>query len=124
MTFTKGKSGNPGGRTSGKHMSTILFKRLKEHAIDQKGNYVTDDEKKFKTWGEVIIERILMEAAFSRKINPLFHKLIFSYMDGDPEQFLDLTTGGNALPSVGESNIMELVKQISAELKKKKTNVK
>lgn len=121
MTFKKGVITNPNGAPRGKHMSAKLFRMLKEHAIDTKGNYVLDEEKKFKTWDDVIINRILVEAAFSRKINPLFHKLIFSYMDGDPEQFVDITSGGKTLPSVGESNIMEMAKRISAELKNKKT---
>lgn len=121
MTFKKGQSGNPYGAPRGRHLSTILMKKLKEHAKTPKGEWIVDEDKNFKTFGEVMIDRLVMEASFARKYNPLVSKIVMAYIDGDPEQFLDITSGGKELQSVGESNIMELAKKISAELKDKKT---
>ena len=120
MLFQKGQSGNPGGRASGKHMSTLLFRKLKEHAKDKEGGYVMDLEtKEFKTYGDLVIEKMIQDAV--EKGNPIMTKMILSYMDGEPEQYIDVVSNGESLQTTGESNILELAKRISAELKAKKT---
>lgn len=120
MTFIKGQSGNPGGRASGKHMSTLLFHKLKEHAKDKEGGYIMDPEsKEFKTYGDLVIEKMIQDSI--EKGNPHMVKMILSYMDGDPEQYIDITSNGETITNQAQTDILELAKRISAELKQKKT---
>lgn len=107
--FPPGVSGNPAGKPKGaKHISTLVFNALQN--LSPKG-----DGKK---WEDLFVERILLEAI--NKGNPKVMSLLWAYMDGQPQQGIDLTTGGESLNQAGD-DVMEIAKQVAAQLKAKKT---
>lgn len=110
--FKKGQSGNPGGRPKGKHLTTLLFEALKKKARNKDG---TEAEK---TYQDLLIDRILLDA-ITKGNTSLIH-LVMSYIDGAPEEFIDITSNGGSI-SQSSDDVMEMVKRVSAELKKKKT---
>lgn len=100
---------NPAGKPKGaKHISTLVFNALQN--MSPKG-----DGKK---WEDLFVERILTEAI--AKGNPKVMSLLWAYMDGQPQQGIDLTTGGESL-NQGSEDVMEIAKQVAAQLKAKKT---
>jgi len=105
----KGSVLNPAGKPKGaKHISTLVFNALQN--MSPKG-----DGKK---WEDLFVERILLEAI--NKGNPKVMSLLWAYMDGQPQQGIDLTTGGESLNQASD-DVMEIAKQVAAQLKAKKT---
>ena len=77
--FQKGQSGNPNGRPKKGYSITDAFKRMLE----------ADPAKK-----EAIVNKIFI-AALGGDMTAA--KLIWQYMDGQPAQAIDLTSGGNEI---------------------------
>lgn len=108
--FKKGQSGNPGGRPKGKMLSTLLFEALKERAKNKDGT-LSD-----KTHADLVISRLIQDNIRHGKRT----ELIFDRIEGQAEEFIDMTSNGETIGQTG-GDVMEIVKRVSAELKKKKT---
>jgi len=98
--------GNPGKPKGAKHLTTKLFDALENMTKDG------------KSYSDLLIQRILNDAIV--KGNPSMIHMIMNYVDGMPQQGLDLTTGGDKLEK-SNTDVMELARRISSELKEKKT---
>lgn len=100
---------NPAGKPKGsKHITTLLVEALKKRKDDKTG----------KTYEELLIERILTEIIIKGKGDMLKHA--WDHIDGRPDQAVDLTTNGEKIEP--GSDIMAMAAEISARLKKQKTD--
>jgi len=107
--FSPGVSGNPAGKPKGaKHLTTLLFQALQKKIPG-----------KDETYQDKLVERILTEAIVKGKGDQI--KMIMNYVDGMPEQGIDVTTNGESVNSASSIDIMEIAKKVSADLKIKKT---
>lgn len=94
--FKPGESGNPKGRPVGSYsIMTLLRQRMNEVPLGQT-----------KEWREQFADIILDEAIIKR--NPQMLKMVAEYMDGMPEQFIDLTTKGEKL-SINDTQFGQLI---------------
>jgi hypothetical protein len=106
--FAPGVSGNPAGKPKGsKHLSTMLLNALKAQSLNG------------KTYDTLFIERVLNDAIVKGK--PEMVRLVMNYVDGMPAQGIDLTTDGERIDASGDA-IMKMAAEISAKLKKQKTD--
>lgn len=111
--FQAGVSGNPAGRPKGtKFLSTLLKEALEKPVLNKEG------QPTGKTYAEMLIQRILKDAV--EKGNTTLISLCMAYMDGHPDQGIDVTSGGEPIARGGE-DVMALVARVSAELKNNKT---
>lgn len=107
-TFKEGMSGNPAGRPPGtRNLSTALHEALQQKA-----------KNSANTYQELLIQRVLNDAIVKGKGDMV--KLIWSYIDGQPQQGIDLTTGGESM-NMTSDRVMDMVAEISARLKEEKT---
>lgn len=107
MVFAPGVSGNPAGKPKGsKHLTTKLFEALENMTKDG------------KSYSDLLVQRILNDAIV--KGNTSMIHMIMNYVDGMPQQGIDVTSNGD---SVGTSSIdvLEIAKRVSDDLKIKKT---
>lgn len=106
--FPPGVSGNPAGKPKGtKHLTTLLFEALQKQVPN-----------KDKTYQDLLIERILNDAIIKGKGDIM--KLAWNYIDGMPQQGVDITTNGENIKDPS-ADVQEIARRVSAELKKKKT---
>lgn len=111
--FAPGHSGNPAGKPKGsKHLTTLLFDALLERAKDENGN-----ESK-NTYSDLLIKRILNDAIV--KGNSSMIHLIVNYIDGLPQQGIDITTDGEKI-GADSIDVIAIARKVSAELKEQKT---
>lgn len=68
------------------------------------------------TYAELFIQRVLKDAIEKGA----GRDMIMAYMDGHPEQGIDITSNGDSIAAPTD-DVMTLVRKVSAELKKKKT---
>jgi len=101
---------NPAGKPAGvKHLSTLLWEALQERAR------MSDGTLSEKTNADLVIQRLLSDNIKYGKRT----ELIFDRIEGQAKQEIDFTTGGDKLES--SVDVMEMARQISAQLKAKKT---
>lgn len=97
---------NPLGKPKGsKHLTTKLFEALQTM------------QKDGKSYSDLLVAKILNDAVAGKSD---MVKLVINYIDGMPEQGIDLTTGGEKINSSSD-NVMAMAKEISERLKKQKT---
>ena len=97
---------NPAGKPKGsKHLTTKIFEALQTMKKDG------------KSYSDLLVAKILNDAV-SGKSDMV--KLVINYVDGMPEQGIDVTSGGEKLNSSSD-NVMAMAKEISDRLKKQKT---
>ena len=84
--FTKGKSGNPGGRPKGTGLNLTSLLKVKLEEIP-KG--------KQSSYKELFVEKLLHKGLVDGDLQSL--KLIMNYVDGLPKQSLGLSTDGEGL---------------------------
>lgn len=120
MVFVKGQpSANPGGRPRGsKTMSASVYKMLDDYAKDKNGDVLYDRDKKPLTYRQ-LITRQLMNKAVSGDMNAI--KQVFAYIDGAPQEFIDLTTNGESIKEYGDDILEQMANEIEAKLKAIKT---
>lgn len=107
---------NPAGKPIGtKHLSTKLYNALQDTTM------VTgpDGIKTKKSYGDLLIQRIIKDSI--EKGNTSLINMVMAYIDGAPQQGLDLTTGGEKLNTRNVEEIMEIAKGVSEQLRLKKT---
>lgn len=110
--FMPGVSGNPAGKPKGaKHLSTLLWEALQKKAKDKSGKE-TDS-----TIADLLVQRLLKDAV--EKGNRI--EMIFDRIDGQAKQEVDITSGGEALATPTDVDVMEIARQVSKQLKAKKT---
>jgi len=63
------------------------------------------EPKTQKTWGELVIKRILLKATSEGDVQML--KAIWAYMDGMPVQSTDLTSGGDKIQRIDIQTLLE-----------------
>jgi len=108
-TFAPGVSGNPAGKPKGaRHLTTLLFEALQKKIPGR-------DE----TYQDKLVERILTEAIVKGKGDMI--KLAMNYIDGMPQQGIDITTNDEPINGLNDINVLEIARRVSAELKAKKT---
>lgn len=113
-TFKPGVSGNPAGKPKGaKHLTSLLFEALQKKARDKNGKETES------TYQDLLIQRILKDAI--EKGNTSLIHLCMNYIDGMPQQGIDLTSNGESVVSSNDVDVMEMAKLISKQLKAKKT---
>lgn len=106
--FQPGESGNPEGRPKGSiSLKTIIQQRIAEIPIGQT-----------KNWAEQIIESLLEKAVVNKDVAA--QKLIFSYVDGNPDQALDLTSKGEKLKGIDREALVEAAMLYANSLKGRK----
>lgn len=110
--FKKGQSGNPSGRPKSRFISSALNKKLLTNAIGKNGKTLD------KAYVDLMIDRMVKDAI--EKGNTDMIRIIMGYIEGAPQEYLDITTDGESI-NQGSSDIMEMVKRINQELKLKKT---
>lgn len=99
---------NPNGKPKGtKHLSTKLFDALQQ--LDPNSN---------KSYADLLVKRILNDAIV--KGNTTLINLVMSYIDGAPQQGIDLTTNGESI-SQPSDKVMEMIREVSDKLKQQKT---
>lgn len=104
---------NPDGKLPGtKHMSTKLLNALERLATNKDGS------QSEKTYSDLLTERIIKDAI--EKGNTSLINLIYSYIDGAPQQGLDLTSGGEKITASSEE-VMKIAAEVSKRLKEQKT---
>ena len=105
--YAPGVSGNPAGKPPGaKHLSTKLLHALEQLA--EGGN----------SYADLLNKRVIKDAI--EKGNTSLIHLIYNYIDGMPQQGIDLTSKGEQINAT--TDVMEIAQRVSEELKKKKTN--
>lgn len=108
-TFAPGVSGNPAGKPKGaKHLTTLLFTALQKKVPG----------KDF-TYQDKLVERILTEAIVKGKGDMI--KLAMNYVDGMPQQGIDITSNDEPIKGINDIDVLEIARRVSAELKSKKT---
>ncbi len=85
------KKGNPGG--PGRPKDSFSLVGLLKDALKS----VPEGEK--KSYAELLIKKILDKGIIEGDAPT--HRLIFNYMDGLPQQFLDVTSKGKPIPILG-----------------------
>lgn len=104
--FAPGVSGNPAGKPKGtKHLTSLLFEALQKQA------------KEGKTYQDLLVERILNDAIIKGKGDLI--KLAWNYIDGMPEQGVDITSGGEKIEAP-TSEVMKMAEEIRERLRAKK----
>lgn len=108
-TFKEGHSGNLNGRPRGTYsIMTIIRKKMEEIPLGQT-----------KPWKEQMADIIMDEAIIKR--NDKMLKMITEYMDGMPDEFIDITTGGDKL-SLNDSQFGQLIAAATARVNSKKSS--
>lgn len=98
---------NPAGKPKGtKHLTTKLFAALEN--MTHEG----------KSYSDLLVQRILNDAIV--KGNTSMIHMIMNYIDGMPQQGIDVTSGGETV-SATSIDVMEIAHRVSAELKERKT---
>lgn len=119
MVFVKGQSGNPNGRRPGsKTMSSAVYKMLDDVAKDKNGQFMVDENKKFLTYRQLITKQLLHKAV-NGDMNAI--KQVFAYIDGAPQEYLDLTTNGDSIKDFGDDILEQMASEMEARLKAIKT---
>ena len=104
---------NPAGKPKGsKHLTTLLFNALLERAKNE------DVTLSKNTYSDLLIKRILNDAII--KGNSSMIHLIVNYIDGMPEQGIDVTSGGEVV-SATSIDVLAIAQRVSNELKERKT---
>ncbi len=99
---------NPAGKPKGaKHLTTKLFEALENMTKDG------------KSYSDLLIQRILNDAIV--KGNSSMIHMIMNYVDGMPQQGIDLTSNGETVGDKNSVDVLELARRISLELKDRKT---
>src|ERR1700730_3217041 len=94
MPFAKGRSGNPGGRSTDKPFREALMLAVRERVDDKKGS-----PHKLRALAETLVA-----AALAGDVSAI--KEIGDRLDGKPHQSVDQTlTGANGLPLVPALNV-------------------
>ena len=102
-----GVSLNPAGKPKGvRHLSALLYELLTQK-----------DEKTGETYAALLNKRVVKDAI--EKGNTSFVSLIYNYIDGAPQQGIDLTTKGESIAPTAD--VMEIANRVSEELRKAKT---
>lgn len=108
--FAPGVSGNPAGKPKGtKHLTSLLYAALQKK--------VQEGKNAGKTYQDLLIERVLSDAIVKGKGDIM--RMAWNYVDGMPDQAIDVTTDGEKITS-GEANIMAMAQEINDRLRKKK----
>lgn len=92
--FKPGQSGNPGGRKPGISITKLV-----------KDELAKVEPKTQKTWGQLVLNRILLKA--TRDGDTQMLKAIWAYMDGMPKQSTDITSGGDKIERVDLTTLLE-----------------
>lgn len=110
--FAPGVSGNPAGKPKGaKHLSTMLWEALQERAKNKDGTLMD------KTHADLVISRLIKDNIEKGSRT----ELIFDRIDGQAKAEIDVTSNGETVGTAG-SDIAEIARRVSEELKKKKTS--
>lgn len=105
--FAPGVSGNPAGKPKGtKHLTSLLFEALQKPS-----------PKEGKTYQDLLIDRILNDAIIKGKGDLI--KLAMNYIDGMPEQGVDITSNGEKI-NTNDSEVMAMAQEIRERLRAKK----
>lgn len=106
---------NPNGKPLGaKHMTTKLFEALQQIAKDKDG----EPDKDGKTYADKLVERIIIETV--GKGNTALIQMVYDRLDGKPDQGINMNVTGEM--ATNTTDVMEIAKRVSDELKKKKTS--
>lgn len=107
MVFQKGQSGNPAGKPPG----TRSFTTKVREALN------TIAEGKEYTLEEALVKSVLKKAIVDGDATS--QKLIWNYLDGLPQQKIDVTSAGEKM---GTTLAAEVIEKAEEALKQKKTN--
>ena len=102
---------NPDGRPKGtKNLSTLLWEALQQKAKNKDGS------KSELSHADLLIARVVKDAI--EKGSRV--EMVFDRIDGQAKQAIDFTTGGDAI-SANDIDVAAIAKQVSEQLKRKKT---
>lgn len=106
--FLPGNTLSPGKPKGARHLTTLLFEALQKKIPGR-------DE----TYQDKLVERILTEAIVKGKGDMI--KLAMNYIDGMPQQGIDITTNDEPINGINDIDVLEIARRVSTELKKQKT---